>query len=839
MFLKSVLIRFYKSFNYDYLRKWDSKVKTRHSWETFDEMWYPYVTIPIERDVTAVVGENESGKSHLLHAIEQGISGQGIAREDVCRYSLFFRVEAGKMQWPDFGFEWGLTNDDDRDVLKAAGINKSVSDIQSFFLFRNSKKNLLAYLGRDSEPIKVKSNIIDRLPTVFRLKENVGLPRSVPISYLNRKNSTQTAMALFDRNRRADFFNKLCDSRNLFDSQGTVADNANEIATMFQGFTGPTSASSGEPQEEELKLARDLIFKIAKVAPEAIEELKSSLENGNDAFANSIITEINATLARTLNFPRWWIQDSDFRLEVSPRDYDLVFTVRDCTGREYSFDERSSGLKYFLSYYIQYLAHEQPTDGRAEILLMDEPDAFLSSQGQQDLLKVFDAFAHPVNGNPIQVVYVTHSPFLIDKNHAQRIRVLEKGLGDEGTRVVRDVSRNHYEPLRSAFGSFVGETTFIGNCNLMTEGPSDQILLAGAARHLRSRGASGLETLDLNHVTIVPASGASHVPYLVYLARGRDVEKPAVIVMLDSDEDGKKAKQAILRGGPSRKQLLKPEFILQVGDLSEYDSLKTATGRKPIEVEDLIPLSVCREAAEKYLLSVCDASKDDIAKLTEESIKEKLQEETSVFKAIKACLTKIGDDFHIEKIGFARCVIETVTKLGREAQEVEESGTMLETFDSNMKVLFRQLCNMQRAADGELTSKQMSDRLSRAISVFIQDHPDKARREHAVVLFEKIEKVLDDSLESDQILTKLKTLRRDFNLTDKQAHEIKEFDSFKQKLKQLKYVGRLNTQDLELAEPGSETSSPVGDQAPDASAQERPVKKGRARQGTGSTHSSS
>ena len=84
MFLKSVLIRFYKSFNYDYLRKSDSKVKAPLPWETFDGMWYPYVTIPIEQDITAVVGENESGKSHLLHAIEQGISGQEITREDFC-----------------------------------------------------------------------------------------------------------------------------------------------------------------------------------------------------------------------------------------------------------------------------------------------------------------------------------------------------------------------------------------------------------------------------------------------------------------------------------------------------------------------------------------------------------------------------------------------------------------------------------------------------------------------------------------------------------------------------------------------------------------------------------
>ena len=721
------------------------------------------------------------------------------------------------------GSNGALNHDDDREALKAAGNLESVSDIQSFFLFRNSKDKLFIYLTRDGSPIEVQSTFLEVLPSVFRLKENIGLPRSVPIRYLSHNSSTQQAIRLFDRQLRSDLLNKFCDNPHLFVSQDAVTQNASQIAAIFQGVTGPTLGPSDKSHNEEWKLAHDLIFKIAKVDPEAIEELENSLRNGSDAFANSIIAEINAALARELNFPRWWVQDSEFRLEVSPRDFDLVFTVRDRTGREYSFDERSSGLKYFLSYYIQYKSHEPATDGR-EILLMDEPDAFLSSQGQQDLLKVFDAFAHPDNGNPVQVVYVTHSPFLIDKNHAQRIRVLQKGVGDEGTRVVRDVSRNHYEPLRSAFGSFVGETTFIGNCNLMTEGPSDQIFLAGAARHLRSRGASVLETLDLNHVTIVPASGASHVPYLVYLARGRDVEKPAVIVMLDSDEDGNKAKQAVLHGGPGKKARLKSEFILQVGDLSEDDGLEMPMSRRPVEIEDLIPLSVCREAAEKYLLCVCNASRDDAAKLTEESIREKLEKETSVFKAIRACLTTIGDGFHIEKIGFARHVVETVTKLSREAHEVGECRTALETFDGNMKVLFRRLCEMLRAANRENASREIFKRVGRAISAFSQDHPMKARREHAIVLFEEIEKALDDSKESELILTDLRILRRDFSLDDQLTDEIERYDSFRQKLKHLKDLGRLASQESEPADPRTETARPRGDQIPDASARRRPAK---------------
>ena len=58
------------------------------------------------------------------------------------------------------------------------------------------------------------------------------------------------------------------------------------------------------------------------------------------------------------------------------------------------------------------------------------PDAYLSNLGQQDLLRVLQEFTTETESAPGgQVVYVTHSPFLIDKNRADRIRVLDKGFG--------------------------------------------------------------------------------------------------------------------------------------------------------------------------------------------------------------------------------------------------------------------------------------------------------------------------------------------------------------------------------------------------------------------------
>jgi hypothetical protein len=66
--------------------------------------------------------------------------------------------------------------------------------------------------------------------------------------------------------------------------------------------------------------------------------------------------------------------------------------------------------------------------------------------------------------------------------------------------------------MRSAFGSFVAETTFISNCNLMLEGPSDQVLLAGMSARPRRQRTSTIDNLDLNTVTLVPAGPLSRSP---------------------------------------------------------------------------------------------------------------------------------------------------------------------------------------------------------------------------------------------------------------------------------------------------------------------------------------
>lgn len=798
MLLKTVFIRFYKSFNFDYLRKFHIEASPQ-PWEYIDGMWYPYVRIPVDPKITTVVGANESGKSHLLTAIEKGISGEHIKREDFCRYSKFFTVEQGKMKWPEFGFEWSNLSDSEfNEIAKLCKI-KDKSRFERFLFFRTNKDDITLYIPSENSftDHKLSKEQAKRfpqlLPRVFRIDAEIALPDTVAIKELADKKSDRTIETI-GRKGRFDLIERIYQSQSYFLNEESLKSSAAPLYALFKPIWNNRFDEEREQlkarHEAELELVRDLICKVAKVDPEALEELYTALRDGKEGHANGIIQEINKQLAASLNFPRWWAQDKKFQLVMSPREFDLVLTIRDRTDTDYSFNERSSGLKYFLSYYVQYRAHI-PDLTRPEILLMDEPDTYLSSQGQQDLLKILEAFSDPLDKKEaIQVIYVTHSPFLINKNHAGRIRVLEKGISDEGTRVVKDAARNHYEPLRSAFGSFVGETTFIGNSNLMVEGPADQIFLAGIATYLRSRGTPELETLDLNKVTIVPAGSASSIPYLVYLAVGRDVEKPAVAVLLDSDEAGNQAKKDLKRGGPRNKQLLKEGLILQIGDLLEEIKSETSIDGL-VEIEDMVPLAICALAAQRYVVEICGTNESQAHKINEEALEDARRTTKQTFAAVKKTLEdKVGEEYHIEKIGFARYVIQVVHELSAQSSD----GSDLADFETRMKILFRRINEILRKAERELASTQLSGKLERLKKAFLQDHSVTAQREDAIILFEEIEATLDESLESDQIRLGIAKLKREFNINDAFAEPIERFSEFQEQLEGLKYAGRLATQ---------------------------------------------
>jgi predicted ATP-dependent endonuclease of OLD family len=783
MIISKVYVRFYKAFKYDYLRKSHENFKP-FPWDKIGEgNVFPFVKVPLERGITTIVGANESGKSQLLSAIICALTGDNIERGDFCRYSQFFAVNRS-MAYPEFGLEFSELTPPEHDAIVNACSARPPAGFEKFTLFRKDRTSFAAYFPTGDEWVELKVSdtqaLQDILPLPFVIDANVPLPSSVPVSYLASGNLDDVG---HNRSERTNLFGSLLEHQNWFSTPDSVTSAATEISATF-------SAASSDPPRAEMQLADDLLIKVAKVDRSAFHELLRAIRKGKEGFANGIIEMINRELSKSLDFSRWWSQDSDFELLVTLRDYDLVLTVRDKTKTEYSFQERSGGLKYFLSYFVQYLSHQPPKSGASEVVLMDEPDAYLSSMGQQDLLKILDSFAYPTDSNrpACQVVYVTHSPFLIDKNHGERIRVLEKGEEGEGSRVVGNVVRNHYEPLRSAFGSFVGETTFISNCNLMLEGASDQVILAGMSSFLRRSGVSSDDLIDLNTVTLVPAGSAAQVPYLVYLARGRDAERPAVMVLLDSDKSGNDAKRELDRNGGVGRKRISEELVFQVGDLRKSGEVSFTGSSKDATIENLIPLNTLKLATIRYVKEYLGS--ESAQKLADSD--PEISPDAKSHDALEDWAKRVLDDnrFHLDKVGLARSIVEVLGEgKAREQDKVIVS--------QNFTQLFKQLRKMQRKALRIAEDEQVSGRIKRSRRTFQKDHPSYASSEECVVLLEKIETFVGPSLDFDSLRDEIRSIRHRFIDENNLDAPINDYDGFLAAIESLSLLELRKAQDVE------------------------------------------
>lgn len=783
MRLTRLYVRFYKSFNYDYERK-SHPNSTPTDWEQIDGAWFPYVRVDLEPSITAIVGANESGKSHLLHAIDKLLTGRAIGPADFCRYSRFFSVQRGERRSPEFAGDFEIcTPSDVRLVKQHLELDLQIGSRLRLLRETNRAPRILAHVD-DEQSVNVakvdEEKLQAALPTVFRIDARTPLPASIPLYELVR----DAPHPYGSRRSREKLLRRLFGTKWNGESEFTQA-----APELYALLTRQESSDEEGPLEKQYALARSLLLDVAGIDPTTFVDLAKAIADGREGYANGLFQRINDSLARQLNFPRWWAQDREFRLLTSPREHDIVFTIRDRTGTDYSFAERSNGLRYFLSYYVQLLAHRAPKDEHSEILLMDEPDAYLSNQGQQDLLRVLERFAQPEDGGrESQVVYVTHSPFLLNRNAAQRVRVLDKGRMDEGTRVVKDVARNHYEPLRSALGAFVAETSFIGGSNLFVEGLADQVLLAGLNSHLIARGVPKTALLDLNEVTIVPAGSAGSIPYLVYLARGRDTIRPPCVVLLDNDKAGMDAAKILARGGPRRAQLVPSENVVQIGRWVKNAAVAVDTGVMVRELEDLVPVEIAAQAARNYATRVVGLTYDQAETLNVGDVSTQLaSRKGAVFDAVAhACAQRWGREFRIEKVGFAREIVALLAQSRDPSRPVVGRDDLAERFQQLLGHLGKCLKEAQRAEE----ERRWGNRLRRTLDSFLADHPTITTRERAKVLMDEIDAAVDDSAAGDRIKSAAAALRRDFNLEEDLTKPVGSYEEFLERVKALRYVER-------------------------------------------------
>jgi hypothetical protein len=236
----------------------------------------------------------------------------------------------------------------------------------------------------------------------------------------------------------------------------------------------------------------------------------------------------------------------------------------------------SEGFQWWLGFYITFGASTE-TEYKNAILLLDDPGVFLHPTGHKDLLKLFETYL----GRDVTTVYSTQIPFLIPRDHLDRIRLVTKG--EDGKSAVeenwhRGADSDVLAPLRAALGVSLGDSLFAGKNTVVAEGLSERILLYALLQYL---GRTGVRKVgDTAELEVLGGNGA---PSLLNLALLLQIQNLPYLVLLDNDDEGRRCKESFQKSGiPSDNISMIP--------------LPGTDGRTDADVEDLFPVEMYAKA---------------------------------------------------------------------------------------------------------------------------------------------------------------------------------------------------------------------------------------------------
>lgn len=319
--------------------------------------------------------------------------------------------------------------------------------------------------------------------------------------------------------------------------------------------------------EEILELGREFIDIHGQSREPSADEISVIAEKKR---TRSILLQ-SAGTALTQKFRSWWKQgDYRFRFEADGAHF-RIWVSDERRPAEVELENRSTGLQWFLSFYLVFLVESQG-DHKQSVLLLDEPGMSLHPLAQRDLSAFFDSLA-----STNQILYTSHSPFLVDADRLERARKVY--VASDGTTKAtanlrhgegKDDQAGAAYAVHSALNLSVAESLLVGCQPILVEGASDQHYLATVKSLLVSEG----KIRPKRELVFPPCGGTKTARAVASILTGRDETLPKVL--LDSDGPGRRLADS-LKGDLYSSA---PERVLSLADY---------VGFEQAEIEDMFP----------------------------------------------------------------------------------------------------------------------------------------------------------------------------------------------------------------------------------------------------------
>ena len=476
-------------------------------------------------DVTALVGKNESGKTAFLQAIRKinSISGEedgfiirDYPRKGYIKYKKIhdqnpcevaqaeFKLNPEEISQIEANFGDGILASDKVIVSKnyknernwKINLAESVSQPSNVTTFTQPSTPAPTSFQSAVQTVEDVSNVSERISEQFLEK---WLPKFV---YFDNYSLMRGKISINELRQRSD--------------NGGPFDDADRTFLSLLTLSGVSLKD----------LEKDLGY----------EDIKVELESASITITDEIFEYWQQNRQLKVQFD---VSQADPR-DPAPLNQGKILHVRIENARHrvtVSFDERSKGFVWFFSF-LSYFSHLEETESGDLVILLDEPGTALHAMAQKDFLRFMDERLSP----RCQVLYTTHSPFMIDLEKLHRIRLVQD-MDGVGTVISDDPVHNDKEtvfPLQMALGYQMAQTLFLSPHCLMVNSPSDLIYLQVLGDMVAAE--SGIR-IDPRWV-IIPVGSTDNLSTFVTLLGENYV---SVAVMMDLTPTNKEKIEAINR----------------------------------------------------------------------------------------------------------------------------------------------------------------------------------------------------------------------------------------------------------------------------------------------------
>ncbi len=511
--------------------------------------------------ITCLVGKNESGKTAILKALHR------LKPDDAGKEPFNALRDFPRRKWPA-----DARSAQDAPVIHAAW-ELSDADMQAaeenFGHGTLTSRSFSVSVGYDN--VALISAGIDQEKLLHHVLSQAHLSAE-ELAQLAKCASVDAAMGMLKTTalRSAAQEKLLTDLTAQLPQGGEAAVHAFLSAHMptflyfdeYLTLPGTISVDEIAMRQKQNKLTdRDRIFiALLELAGATVESVNST----------GTYEEFNASLRAVSNqltdmISRYWSQNKHLDVEIkldyarpsdpAPFNSGWIFRTRIDNRRhraDTSFDDRSRGFVWFFSFLIWFYQLKK-IHGEKLVILLDEPGLSLHARAQADLLRYINEQLRP----HYQVIYTTHSPFMVDLDHMLSARTVEdmvekdKSTGEErllGTKVREDVLGSDADtitPLRKALEFQLAQSLFVGKHTLLVEGEADLVYLKWFSKQLQAANKSGLDY----RWNICISGGLSRIPSVASLLGNEGLHLAALADVQHGDKSRIETAKKALRDG--------------------------------------------------------------------------------------------------------------------------------------------------------------------------------------------------------------------------------------------------------------------------------------------------